>query len=76
MTYPRPALRASRNQNHLMIRADREPAEHPRQPQIRLRIGFQAFAAKNQALQVTPKGIPLEAAPAEPDIGFIVSVNR
>ena len=59
-----------------MMRADREPAEHPRQPQIRLRIGLQAFAAKNQAWQGTAKGISREAAPAEPDIGFIVSVNR
>jgi hypothetical protein len=76
VTHSRPARRAACNEDQLMIRTDREPAERPRQPQVRLRIGLQAFAAKNQARQATPKGIPGEAAPAEPDIGFIVSVNR
>src|SRR5580658_1288364 len=75
MTYPLPALGTSRNQNRLMVRADCKPAEHPRQAQIRLRSGLQAFAAKNQAQQVTLHGIPFEAVPAEANIGFIVSVN-
>jgi hypothetical protein len=59
-----------------MVWADRKPAEHPRQTQIRLSIGLQAFTAKHQPRQMTLKGIPFEAPPAKSNIGLIVSVNR